>query len=273
MSKVLAENSNKFIYLRANNYFANIILDPAIHNNCPDNEQICRTSETAVELFIKENNICLYLPREKHIWSTWKAYFNGQPPFKEIKNRKDIPDAWILECAKDALSDERNTSTYNKFCLVEDKELCLALNTLGFKEITVLELVKRLEKEEAGVVPKLETPKTDLPQEANEDTATIESLPPLDALLTKALDASVKGIYLRLLGFVVALDAPSHEALIDAVVSKGFDRKLTEACAVILSNNSKPYIKDTGNHYIVENKEICIAAADRLTHEIIEMLG
>ncbi len=95
---------------------------------------------------------------------------------------------------------------------------------------------------------------------------------PLDSLLSKTPNDNIKNIYLRLLGFVVPLNTPTHDSLIDAVASKGFDRKLTEACAVILSDKSKTYIKDTGSHYIVWNKEICTAAADRLTQEIIDML-
>ena len=95
---------------------------------------------------------------------------------------------------------------------------------------------------------------------------------PLDSLLSKTPNDNIKNIYLRLLGFVVPLNTPTHDSLIVAVASKGFDRKLTEACAVILSDKTRPYIKDTGSHYIVGNKEICTAATDRLTQEIIDML-
>lgn len=273
ISNTLNDLSGKFKYLHKTNYIASRLLDSEMYNNFPDTDQTKSRSKDIAKEFFKENNIRLYLPKENHIWSTWEAYFHGQAPFKTIKNRKDIPDAWILECARDALLDERNINTGNKFIIGEDKYLCGSFNAIGFETITVLDLVERLEKEEAGIIPNFDTAIMESTQETEDDTVTTEGLSPLDALLTKALDASLREINLRLLGFVVALDTPSHEALIDAVVSKGFDRKLTEASAVILSKKSKPYIKDTGNHYVVENKEICTAAAERLTQEIIEMLG
>ncbi len=269
----LGKISENLVYLRKDNYLASKILEPEIHKNFPDDVSIITQSKMVAEEFIKENNIRLYPPREAHIFSTWEAYFNGRSPFKEKKNKTDIPDAWIFECAKDVLSDPPNTNTENKFCIVEDIKLCETLEEIDFEGITVLDLVERLEREEVGIEQKYETASTETTQERTGDIVTTEGLSPLDALLTNAVNVPVRGIYLRLLGFVVPLDTPSHDSLIDAVVSRGFDRKLTEACAVILSDKSKPYIKDTGSHYIVENKEICTAAAERLTPEIIDMLG
>lgn len=272
LSKALQDMGQRLDDLQRTNFIASNILDQNINKKFPDNEQIVKQSKVGIEQFIIENKIHVYKPKEKHIWTTWHAYFNGHDPFKQVKNRKDIPDAWILECARDALSDELHKNADNKFCIGEDNALCDALNKLDFDTITVLELVERLEKEEAGVVPETEEVSAETLADTEKEAIRVEDLSPLDALLSKAINAPSKEIYLRLLGFVVPLDTPTHDTLIDAVALKGFDRKLTKACAVILSDKSKPYIKDTGSHYIVGNKEICTSAADRLTSEIIDML-
>lgn len=272
LSKALRDMEQRLDDLRRTNFIASNILDHNINKKFPDNEQIVKQSNVGIKQFTNENNIHVYKPKEKHIWTTWDAYFNGHDPFKQVKNRKDIPDAWILECARDALSDELHKNADKKFCIGEDNALCDAMNKLDFETITVLELVERLEKEEAGVVPETETVSTETLADTEKEAIQAEDLSPLDALLSKAINAPSKEIYLRLLGFVVPLNTPTHDTLIDAVTSKGFDRKLTKACAVILSDKSNPYIKDTGSHYIVGNKEICTAAADQLTQEIIDML-
>lgn len=272
LSKALQDMQGKLDDLQGTNFIASNILDHNINKKFPDYEQIVKQSKVGIEQFVIENNIHVYEPKEKHIWTTWDAYFNGDEPFKQVKNRKDIPDAWILECARDALSDELNRNADSRFCIGEDNTLCHALNNLDFETTTVLELAERLEKEEAGVVPETETIGTETLADTESETIQAKELSPLDALLSKAINAPSKEIYLRLLGFVVPLNTPTHDSLIDAVVSKGFDRKLIEACAVVLSDKSMPYIRDTGSHYIVGNKEICAAAAERLTEEIIDML-
>ena len=79
-------------------------------------------------------------------------------------------------------------------------------------------------------------------------------------------------IYLRLLGYLTALDSPTHEVLIAMVSSKGYNPKRVEACAVMLSGEPNPYIKDLGTHYIAGDKDICHAASERVMDEIIGML-
>ncbi len=273
LTKVIQDLTRNLIYLPANNYIAKGLLEADMHNKFPNNEEIENYSKTGIHEFVKENNINVYKPREGHIGQTWEAYFHGNSPFKQVKNKKDIPDAWIFECARDALADELYENIGNKFCIGEDNTLFDALEKLGFEKVTVLGLVEILEKEEAGEIPESETVLIDEREKSEQSTISEEGLSPLDLLLTKSVNAAEREIKLRLLGFIVALDSPSHESLIEVVESQGFDRKLIEACATILSVKPEPYIRDTGSHYIVGNKEICNAAADRLTNEIIEMLG
>ncbi len=272
LTKIMQDMTQKLVELPATNFIANKILDPELHQKFPDNKQIIDQSKSGIDVFAKDNNLHVYRPREEHIWSTWSAYFHGENPFKGIKNRKDIPDAWIFECAKDALSDEVHKNIHNKFCIGGDTTLCDAFENLGFKLITLLELVEMLEKEEAGEIQEPKIAISEKIENVEQQIEEAEKISLLDALLAKTITATDREIYLRLLGFVVALDTPSHDSLINTVVSKGFTHKLTEACAVILSSSPEPYIKDTGSHYVVGNKEICEDAAERLTQEIIDLL-
>ena len=210
--------------------------------------------------------------QEHHNEEVLAKYFNWESPFNvpsdsqkddrdvREKRRTHIPDAWILEAA----IDEKNLGNA-MLCLCKDDKLSDALEFHGHQVF----------KSSNDVLEILFPPETttEPPTNIDEETPENDQLSPLDKLLSKTHNKTVKDIYLRLLGFVAVLDTPSHEALIDEIAPKGFDRKLIEACAIILSDKSEPYIKDTGSHYIVGNKEICADAADRLTDEIIDMLG
>ncbi len=149
-------------------------------------------------------------------------------------------------------------------CLCEDGNLSTALETNAH----------RVFSNAKDVLDVLFPPApTDLTLMVTDDKETgVSDLTPLDSLLSKTLNDNIKNIYLRLIGFVIPFGTPTHDNLIDAVASKGYDRKLIEACAIMLSDNSEPYIINTGSHYLVGNEEICTAAAEQLTQEIIDML-
>lgn len=209
--------------------------------------------------------------QDHHKDMVWENYFNWDPPFNTSsiveradkmvreKRRTHFPDAWILESAIDA-----KHNGHKMLCLCKDSNLFAALEFHGHRAFggskDVLDVLFSLEPTDTALT------------ESDEEEIGVDDQSPLDSLLSKAPNNNVKNIYLRLLGFVVPLKTPTHDSLIDAVVSKGFDRKITAACGVILSDKSKPYINDTGSHYIVGNVKVCTAAADRLTQEIIDML-
>jgi hypothetical protein len=254
------------------NYFFKVVVEEKIYSSLRDSDELNDHSLKIVEELISSNKIKCYEKQEPHIKSTWEAYFNGNPPFKKRKNREDIPDAWIFEGAKDVLKEPEYKSLQNKFCISNDNAMKEALNILGFASIDLDELIADFKKEEEGieVVELQETVK--ILSSVNGLEVLINSSSSLAALLSKSLNPTVREISLRLLGFIIPLDMPSHDSLIDAVVKKGYDKELTKACATILSHPSQPYIKNTGTHYIVGDKVICQEATDQLTHEIIEML-
>jgi hypothetical protein len=243
---------------------------PSDRDMLPEKEKIDSVADQIIEKLL-DSGIKQRNRQEHHGDAVWKAYFNWDPPFNvqsisgrkkdERKNRRiHIPDAWILQAAIDV----KNTG-HKMLCLCNDLNLSAALEAHGYSKFNTA-------KEVLDVLSSPPKPH-DITLSASDEaeTGAVEQTA-LDDLLSKTLNDNIKNIYLRLLGFVVPLDTPTHDSLINAVVSKGFDRKLVEACAAILSDKTRPYIKDTGSHYIVGNKEICTAAADRLTQEIIDML-
>ncbi len=256
---------------RGENYFSQLLLTPTIFEELDDLVYITSQSKNIINDFIDEHRIKIYPPLEKHIDSTWDAYFHGRPPFKERKNKNDIPDAWIYEGAKDAIETPEHAKYELRYCLSDDKTMSSALESLGYRPIKLQELIELLHKENIQVKTpefKSETQVVEKSIHINEEIKQT----PLDELLAKTIHTNDREIYLRLLGYLAALDTPTHEQLISCVVLKGYNPKRVEACAVMLSGEPNPYIKDLGAHYIVGNQDVCHAAAERVMNDIIEML-
>ena len=55
------------------------------------------------EKWTEEVNAVFYEIKKDHAKNVFDGYFKGEPPFKEKKNRNDIPDAFIWESIKDIL--------------------------------------------------------------------------------------------------------------------------------------------------------------------------
>lgn len=237
----------------------------------PKQDEIHAAADNLIKKFL-DNGIKQIKIKEHHKDGVWDNYFNWKPPFtatiseradKSVreKRRVHIPDAWILEPAIDA-----KNAGQKLLCLCKDENLSTALESHEH-------MVFKSAKDILNVLfPPINLELSDDVKVFDVTETEVHGQSPLDDLLSKTPNDGIKSIFLHLLGFVVPLNAPTHDSLIDAVASKGFDRKLTEACAIILSDKLKPYIKDTGTHYIAGNKEVCTAASDRLTQEIIDLL-
>jgi len=243
---------------------------PRVEDIFPHDDEITSAADGYIEKLL-DSGIRQVNMQEHHQHAVWENYFNWAPPFDaptiseradrnvRDKRRTHIPDAWILEAAIDA-----KNNGHKMLCLCDDDNLSNALENHDHS-------VFKAAKDVLDVLFPPEPIVSDLLVSDEEETG-VDDQTPLDRLLLKTPNENIKNISLHLLGFVVPLGTPTHDSLIDAVASKGFDRKLIEACAVILSDKSKPYIKDTGSHYIVGNKEICTSASNHLTQEIIDLL-
>jgi hypothetical protein len=240
-------------------------LEETLSNLC-DTDGVQKNSRKVVENFLSTYKIKRYVMLERHIQPTWEGYLQGKPPYKKRKEKNDIPDAWVYEAAKDALSDPELQERKNRLCISSDGTMCKALEELQFTAISVDDLLSAIKEEEQSII-------TSQPDTTPESTSitTSSATSPLDSLLSKALDGH-QPIWLRLLGFVEALDAPTHEELISSVATNlNANLELVATSAKYLASGK--YLNDTGSHYIIGNKAICKEAADRLTDEIIKMLG
>ena len=57
-------------------------------------------SKDRYEAFLKDNHFSIIPLTLDDVKIAWSGYFSGKPPFKEVKNRADIPDAHILASVK-----------------------------------------------------------------------------------------------------------------------------------------------------------------------------
>ena len=270
------KTTDEFINLRRTEIIAKGILEPDALKNIPDKTKIEQESKKLVEYFLEENKIAILLPTEGHINATWDAYFNGSPPFKQPKSRDDIPDAWVFESARDVLREEEFKELQNRFCICGDRNLDDALKSLGFKSITLLKLLELLQNEiqaSTSTIEQQATPvATNVLSRETTEGSEASKFDNLDNVLSTAMSPEIKEIYLRVLGFTHWLNYPSKENLIAAIATSGFESKLIGACAVLLSQEPLALIRDTGNHYLPMNKEVCKEAANRVMPEILKML-
>lgn len=259
---------------RGENFISFHLFDQGFYGHLEDPELLLSKSNDIIDTFINANSIRRYRAVEKHIEATWDAYFQGKAPFKSIKNKSDIPDAWIMECARDALKEPEHVNLQNRFCITSDITLGNALKDLDFQLITIIDLLALLQKEAQSIVPVIERHNMQILTNiiSSEPSNKEGNLSQLDKILSTAISADIKDIYLRLLGFSQWMDSPLKEDLIAAIAARGFDSKLIEACAVLLSQKSLAFIRDTGNHYLPINKEVCQEAAERVMPEILQML-
>jgi len=89
--------------------------------------QKCENIEKEFDLWCEEYNIDVLPLNTNDTENVFQSYFNAQPPFKTLKSRKDIPDAFIYENIKKLCKD------YNIHFVCNDKNLKDFLDKEGIK--------------------------------------------------------------------------------------------------------------------------------------------
>lgn len=233
-----------------------------------------------VNNFMRENNITRFQPQPEHIERTWFSYFRGLPPFNAIKSRKDIPDAWIFEAARDLKDNPSYTTVKNRFCIGSDIKFQEHLEKLGLKSVTAAELVEQLKQEEAaqyaqtaGAAHTIQVNETivtsdtviaDVPERVDSNS--------LDGILASALNNNWKDMYLRILGYISWTERPTKLELENYLTAHGHDLLMARAACVLLADPALGLITDSGNHYLARNNSILSEAATRIMPEILEQL-
>lgn len=251
----------------------NIFIDKLIKNKLSEfiadkfsSDKIIKESKEFIENLISSNNIHIFPTREEHIEKTWNNYFQGNVPFKDRKNKQDIPDAWIFEAAKDALSHIDFKNKRNKIFIGTDGALNDASLTLGFIKMPLAELVESIKQEEYTKHNTNLSSKNEITIAANQEAS------PLNNLLSKALTQEQQEIWLRLLGITYALKNPTHDSLTETIAEALNSEKETISIqAKYLASAS--YLQDTGNHYIIKNENIGKEASAKVINDILKILG
>lgn len=266
INTTIENNLNGFQNLRNVNFLAKELLSLDFKNSFPNKDTVVNESARIIKEFIKENNILIYGTKESHIKNVWDAYFNGNSPFKAVKNKKDIPDAWITEAAKDALNE--NADKQNKFCICKDETLKSHLEKdLGFYSVSLTDLLLLLKNSEQDISVATGTKDSSKTIEATHtDNITNDSV----EYALQNIDVNNLLLQKLILGYINWLDTAPKEKIIQIFTGKGYSQDLIENSAHRLVLNE--LIEDTGNYYIPKNKAICEQAANDVMDEIIELL-
>lgn len=257
-----------------NNPIADEILAPYPLRH-PDQEEINEKSQKVVNDFVEANGIIRYMAPIQHIDRTWTSYFRGFAPFRARKTPKDIPDAWVYEAARDIRFHEDYKHLKNRFCIGSDSALKGHLQKLGFKPISVIDILEQLRQEEAISPIDVASTGSSTPSTLSAPASTPGISPAiytLNDILGTALTDEMREIYIRVLGYAHWLSNPSKDKLFGMIERRGFRLDLVKAAASILSQPALGLIQDTGNHILPSNQAICEEAGNLITAEMIESL-
>lgn len=89
----------------------------------PDAE---RSSNDGFKQFFNKAHFRVISITQGHAEEAFKRYFAGSPPFKEVKNRADIPDGFVFAAAADVAAKEKSA-----YFLSSDKMLVRAMESIA----------------------------------------------------------------------------------------------------------------------------------------------
>lgn len=87
-------------------------------------------SHVGFERFFEQADFVVVKVTQSHAEEAFKRYFSGAAPFKEVKNRSDIPDGFVFAAAADIAAREKSA-----YFLCSDKELASAMK--GVAGVTI----------------------------------------------------------------------------------------------------------------------------------------
>lgn len=230
--------------------------------------EIDAKSREVMAAFAEENNIEIVALAPDHGERTWRRYFDVGVPFNREQERKhrrkDIPDAWILEAAIDVKARHPGL-----LALCGDENLSDALKTAYISVYRTTHEV--LDEIEAALSPE-PVAKSD---EAREAALALEHAEKtrvgrtLSNVLSEAQE-QFKDIDGKILGYVAYLGSPTKDQVFDLISRSGISVETAKNVAERLPIAG--VITDTGNHYLVTNKDAGELAAALVEAEIIKLL-
>lgn len=260
---------NSFSNLFGENCFVGTLLDRG-NFPFPDEEDFREKAYREASTICKTNHIEVFASSEDHIKRTWGSYFRITPPFRGLRDKENIPDAWVYEAALDAFTQYRGLS--NKFVVSSEKnkegKISTFLQQKGFKPITLLDLLQELKNEENN-------PETPPPQPSQPaPVSALDAIPDGDlaGVLGQFVGTGFRDIAIGILGYSHWFKAPHKEFLRQLLQDRGHSLQNIDACSQLLSYGAEGLITLTGSNYIPRNTSICKLAAEKIKPEIIKIL-
>lgn len=228
-----------------------------------EDEDIDSASKQAMAEHAAEHGIEIIPIGSDHGERAWGRYFGikVEPPFNPSakdreSRRKDIPDSWIFEAAVDLIANGRELSA-----LCRDDNLETALLRIGVKVFREpQEVVAELERQES---PALEAAQ-------KEAAAPAQSIDPLAVALSRALDR-FREDERKVFGFIAHFGSPSKEELWGLLSRAGMTPDVARNAAERLTLAG--VIQDTGNHYLVVDRQLAQLAIASVEEDIIGLLN
>jgi hypothetical protein len=229
-----------------------------------NDEDIDIASKMAIAEHAADHGIEVIPIGDGHDERTWRRYFGVkvEPPFnpaaKDRENRrKDIPDSWIFEVAVDLIADGRELSA-----LCRDDNLTAALRSIGVK-------VYREPRDVVAELERLESPTAEASGQGHTATPAQPTADPLAAALSLALDA-FREHERKVLGFIAHFGTPAKEELWGLLSRVGITPEVAKNAAERLMLAG--IIQDTGNHFLVIDRQLVPLAVACVEVDIIKLL-
>jgi hypothetical protein len=240
----------------------------------PDRDEIYKKSSRIIDNFLEQHNIKIAPIRFHHADKTWKAYFQGDAPFKEIKARKDIPDAWVYQAAIDIKEENKNKTNFFILCrkenpnhnsgkknlepIAEDGELTKSLKKIGYKPKDYQEFAKEIAS-----------------QESKEEAITVLSNNELDHTPSNIANLSDHNeLQQRVLAtvYLLSADAPVSKVNLIEFLKEFYTPDEITATADYLAAVQK-VLKKIGDGYVPKDKHLCKNAYDNRLPEILRIMS
>jgi hypothetical protein len=228
----------------------------------PEQAEIDKKSISIIDNFLEQHNIKIAPIRSHHAEKTWKAYFQGDEPFKRIKARNDIPDAWVCQAAVDIK--EENTNKKNFFILCrkdnqEDKKLTESLEGIGYKPKDYQEFARKIASQESK----------------KEEAITVLSNNELDNTPASIANSSDHNeLHQRVLAtvYLLSADAPVSEVNLIEFLKEFYTPDKIIATADYLAA-VQDVLKKIGDGYVPRDKHLCKEAYDNRLPEILRIMS
>jgi predicted nucleic acid-binding protein len=217
-------------------------------------------SKAVMAAFATEHKIEIVPLAPDHADRAWQRYFDVGLPFnpdqKREDRRKDIPDSWIFETAKDLKNKHPEL-----LALCDDGKLKTAFESI---EIRIFKEAQQVVDELEELDVQVQVAQLPIAKQAPETVGS------LDAALSDA-QRQFKEFDAKILGYIAYLESTSKAQLFGLLSQSGISIDVAENVCDRLTMSG--LVTDTGNNYLSKKSAASELAAASIEPEIIRLLA